>query len=232
VSVPAARVSSWRQLALTGRYADALSAAEADNFDAICGRESSVDLLLLADTAHFAGSGARAEQAFRAVRNRFAGGHEAAVAAFSLGRMAYDERHDYRDSAADPLNGHGDPRAVTGNTWAAPPASWPEDSFVGEGYNGFLAPDAPAGALRVTDTAAWIFAGTGLRDGQSVTPEDLYAHCQTRLAKFKWPRYFGFRPAFPLTPSGKVAKHEIKKTTPDLLLGAFDVQTSRWLPGG
>ncbi|MDT7661718.1 MAG: hypothetical protein QOD04_1274 [Pseudonocardiales bacterium] len=75
---------------------------------------------------------------------------------------------DYRDSAADPLNGHGDPRAVTGNTWAAPPASWPEDSFVGEGYNGFLAPDAPAGALRVTDTAAWIFAGTGLRDGQAV----------------------------------------------------------------
>jgi acyl-CoA synthetase (AMP-forming)/AMP-acid ligase II len=69
-----------------------------------------------------------------------------------------------------------------------------------------------------------------LRDGQSATPEDLYAHCQTRLAKFKWPRYFGFRPAFPLTPSGKVAKHEIKKATPDLLLGAFDVQTSSWLP--
>jgi ferric-dicitrate binding protein FerR (iron transport regulator) len=100
VSAPAARVSSWRQLALTGRYADALSAAEADDFDAICGRESSVDLLLLADTAHFAGSGARAEQAFRSVRNRFAGSHPAAVAAFSLGRMAYDERHDFRDSAA------------------------------------------------------------------------------------------------------------------------------------
>jgi transmembrane sensor len=100
VTVPAARGSSWRQLALTGRYADALSAAEADNFDTICGRESSVDLLLLADTAHFAGSGTRAEQAFRSVRNRFGGGHEAAVAAFSLGRMAYDERHDFRDSAA------------------------------------------------------------------------------------------------------------------------------------
>ncbi len=100
VAVPALRGSSWRQLALTGRYADALSAAEADNFDTVCGRESSVDLLLLADTAHFAGSGARAEQAFRSVRNRFAGGHEAAVAAFSLGRMAYDERHDFRDSAA------------------------------------------------------------------------------------------------------------------------------------
>lgn len=31
-----------------------------------------------------------------------------------------------------------------------------------------LNPDAPPGALHVADAAAWIFAGTGLRDGQSV----------------------------------------------------------------
>lgn len=75
---------------------------------------------------------------------------------------------DYRNSAQDPLNGHGDPLQVTGNTWASAPASWPEDTFVGESYNGFLAPDAPRGALRITDAAAWIFAGTGLRNGQQI----------------------------------------------------------------
>ena len=71
---------------------------------------------------------------------------------------------DYRDSAADPLNGKGDPRQVTGNTWASPPANWPETDFVGEAYNGFLEPGVRAN-LTVTDASAWIFAGTGLRDG-------------------------------------------------------------------
>ncbi|HEX6405494.1 MAG TPA: N,N-dimethylformamidase beta subunit family domain-containing protein [Pseudonocardiaceae bacterium] len=75
---------------------------------------------------------------------------------------------DYRDSEQDPLNGYGDPLEITGNTWASAPASWPEDTFVGESYNGFLEPDAPPGALRITDAAAWIFAGTGLRDEQQV----------------------------------------------------------------
>jgi hypothetical protein len=75
---------------------------------------------------------------------------------------------DYRDSAQDPLNGHDNPLQVTGNTWASAPASWPEDTFVGESYNGFLLPEAPRGALRITDAGAWIFAGTGLHDGQQV----------------------------------------------------------------
>jgi hypothetical protein len=74
---------------------------------------------------------------------------------------------DYRDSAADPLNGHSDPKQVTGNTWAAPPASSPETDFVGEAYNGFLEPTVTE-PLTVTDAAAWIFAGTGLRDGQQL----------------------------------------------------------------
>lgn len=78
------------------------------------------------------------------------------------------EEVDYRDSQADPLNGKGQPRRVTGNTWASPPASWPENPFVGESYNGFLQPHAPAGALRVVDASGWIYHGTGLHDGQNV----------------------------------------------------------------
>ena len=75
---------------------------------------------------------------------------------------------DYRDSGKDPLNGKGDPREVTGNTWSAPPANWPETNFVGEAYNGFLEPDVRAD-LTVTDGSAWIFAGTGLHTG-SILP--------------------------------------------------------------
>jgi hypothetical protein len=78
------------------------------------------------------------------------------------------EEVDYRDSTADPLNGHGEPLEVTGNTWAASPASWPEDEFVGESYNGFLIPGASPAALHITDATAWIFAGTGLHDGDTV----------------------------------------------------------------
>jgi hypothetical protein len=75
---------------------------------------------------------------------------------------------DYRDSAQDPLNGRGNPRQVTGNEWASPPASWPEYDFVGDTYEGFLEPGLHAG-FRVADASAWVFQGTGLRNG-SVIP--------------------------------------------------------------
>jgi hypothetical protein len=75
---------------------------------------------------------------------------------------------DYRDSTADPLNGRGDPRQVTGNTWSSPPANWSEVPFVGEAYSGFLEPNAPAANLVIADASAWIFQGTGLRKGSQV----------------------------------------------------------------
>ena len=74
---------------------------------------------------------------------------------------------DYRDSAADPLDGKGNPRQVTGNEWANQPASWPEYDFVGDTYAGFLEPGLHVG-FRVADASAWVFAGTGLRDGEAI----------------------------------------------------------------
>jgi hypothetical protein len=74
---------------------------------------------------------------------------------------------DYRDSAADPLDGKGDPRQVTGNEWSNPPASWPEYAFTGDTYAGFLEPGLHVG-FRVADASAWVFAGTGLRDGEVI----------------------------------------------------------------
>lgn len=75
---------------------------------------------------------------------------------------------DYRDSAQDPLDGHGNPLEVTGNAWASPPASWPEYDFVGDMYDGFLDSGDSAG-FRVADASSWVFQGTGLHNG-SVIP--------------------------------------------------------------
>jgi hypothetical protein len=74
---------------------------------------------------------------------------------------------DYRDSAADPLDGKGDPLQVTGNEWSNPPSSWPEYGFVGDTYAGFLEPGLHVG-FRVADASAWVFDGTGLHNGQVV----------------------------------------------------------------
>lgn len=75
---------------------------------------------------------------------------------------------DYRNSTEDPLNGNGDPREVTGNTWGSPPASWPETALVGEYYNGFLEPGVHA-PMTVVDPQAWIFQGTGLTNGAALS---------------------------------------------------------------
>lgn len=75
---------------------------------------------------------------------------------------------DYRNPAKDPLDGHGNPLEVTGNTWASPPASWPESPFVGESYGGFLEPGSPPAPLVVADAVPWLFGGTGLHDGSPV----------------------------------------------------------------
>jgi hypothetical protein len=74
---------------------------------------------------------------------------------------------DYRDSAADPLDGHGNPMEVTGNEWSNPPSSWPEYDFVGDTYSGFLEPGLHTG-FTVADASAWVFDGTGLHNGDVV----------------------------------------------------------------
>ena len=74
---------------------------------------------------------------------------------------------DYRDATEDPLDGHGDPLEVTGNTWASPPASWSEVPLVGELYSGYLKAGA-AVPFVVFDSSSWVFRGTGLHDGSAL----------------------------------------------------------------
>lgn len=47
--------------------------------------------------------------------------------------------------------------------------------------------------------------------GEAVTPEELLAYLDGKLAKFKWPKRFAFLDALPMTESGKVKKVELKQ---------------------
>ncbi len=148
------------------------------------------------------------------------------------------EEVDYRDSAEDPLDRHGDPLQVTGNTWASRPADWPEDDFVGESYNGFLEPHAPAGALTVVDGSAWIFAGTGLRDGQQV-PGVIRSDVDSLEPGFEYPanvQVFAHSPlgvahAQPLSRAGDIFYSDMTYyTDPVGHAGVWDSGTNNWIP--
>jgi hypothetical protein len=144
---------------------------------------------------------------------------------------------DYRSASEDPRNGHGDPLDVTGNTWASPPASWPEDRFVGEGYVGFRQPDTPPIPFVVSQASAWIFAGTHVRNGTRLPgviasdvdgfnpgahPADL--------------QIFGHSPV-PLAGSEANGRHwgpvyysdMTYYTDPDSKAGVFDSGTNNWI---
>lgn len=50
-----------------------------------------------------------------------------------------------------------------------------------------------------------------LKEGQSVTPEELIRWCEPRMAYFAIPRYIAIRDALPKTPSERVEKYKLKK---------------------
>jgi fatty-acyl-CoA synthase len=57
------------------------------------------------------------------------------------------------------------------------------------------------------ELCAWI----RLRDGSSVSEEEIRAYCRGQIATFKIPRYMRFCDGFPLTVTGKVRKVEMRE---------------------
>jgi len=80
----------WRELSTGGRYREALRAVERQGFSGQCGLLSAQDLLSLGSTARLAGRADLAKLAYLAARKRFPSSSEAAISAFSLGRIASD----------------------------------------------------------------------------------------------------------------------------------------------
>jgi fatty-acyl-CoA synthase len=64
-------------------------------------------------------------------------------------------------------------------------------------------PDAKFGEI----VAAWVVP----RAGSTLTPEDIRAHCQGRIAHFKIPQHVEIVPALPRTVTGKVRKHVLRE---------------------
>jgi fatty-acyl-CoA synthase len=71
------------------------------------------------------------------------------------------------------------------------------------GVQVFGVPDVKMGE----EVAAWV----QLRDGESVSEDDLRAFCRDRLAHFKVPRYWKFVTEFPMTVTGKVQKFKMRE---------------------
>ena len=95
-AVTAGSATNWLTLAASGKYRDAVAAAEKEGFEAECRRASGSDLLVLADAARLSGSAARAEQAYSAARAKLPGGGRAS---YGLGLVAFDLRADFASAA-------------------------------------------------------------------------------------------------------------------------------------
>jgi len=89
---------AWRDLLLAGRYAEALDAADALGLPTLCDHADAEGLAGLGDAARFAGRADDAEFVLRAIRRRFPEDERASVAAFHLGRIAFDQRGAFAEA--------------------------------------------------------------------------------------------------------------------------------------
>jgi hypothetical protein len=99
-AIPQAGSSSepdWRSLASSGKYKDALAAAESAGFFQETARANASELLALADAARFAGSPARAREALLAARTRFG---VRGRTAFLIGKIAADQQRSAGEAAS------------------------------------------------------------------------------------------------------------------------------------
>lgn len=78
--------------------------------------------------------------------------------------------------------------------------AWPEYSFVGDTYAGFLEPGLHVG-FRVADASAWVFAGTGLRGNSGCHPGDICESAMVQRITANILRLFGQGPAARHQPS-------------------------------
>lgn len=96
---PARDSKVWRELLASGRLQEGLEAAERADFSAVCQIATARELLALADAGRLFGRTNRAMHALRTLRHRFASSSEASIAAFTLGRIAFEQKGAYHEAA-------------------------------------------------------------------------------------------------------------------------------------
>jgi fatty-acyl-CoA synthase len=70
-----------------------------------------------------------------------------------------------------------------------------------------------------------IMAWVKVREGATLTDDDVRTHCQGRIAHYKVPRYIRFADEFPMTVTGKVQKFKMREVAM-ADLGLTDVETA------
>jgi acyl-CoA synthetase (AMP-forming)/AMP-acid ligase II len=81
--------------------------------------------------------------------------------------------------------------------------------------------------LRGEEVKAYLLLAPG-KTAKDVTPEQVVAHCEKNLAKFKIPRYLEYVTEFPRTPSLKIKKSALIAAKPDLRVGSYDRAEKTW----
>jgi hypothetical protein len=97
-AVPPRGSALWRELLGAGHLSEGLRAAERANFEQVCRVANPKELLALADASRLFGRVSRAVTALRVLRQRFPASTDAATAAFSLGRIAFERQHNYAEA--------------------------------------------------------------------------------------------------------------------------------------
>ena len=90
----------WKTLFEEGLFADSLAAVERKGFDQWAMRGSSRELGMLADLARLNGQASRAIEVLEQLRRRFRGTNAAANAAFELGLLTAEAKHDQAGARA------------------------------------------------------------------------------------------------------------------------------------
>ena len=83
---------------------------------------------------------------------------------------------------------------------------------------------------RGQEVKVYILPEEGVRP-EDIPPAAILAHCESRLAKFKQPRFIEYVSEFPRTPSNKIRKPDLVAAKPDLRAGSWDRESGTWLPG-
>lgn len=84
----------WDTLAARGDFGGAMAMVDRVGLETLCQDLDARALLRLADTARAANRDAAAVSTYNCLRRRFTGGHESALAAYMLGRIAFELDHD------------------------------------------------------------------------------------------------------------------------------------------
>ncbi len=98
-AAPRAGASEWRRLAEARRFPEASRVLGRIGFERVARQATAEELLVLANVSRFSGDRPQARRALLLVRSRFPRSPSAAMATFTLGRLAFDDEAAYAEAA-------------------------------------------------------------------------------------------------------------------------------------